>query len=324
MPSVAALAARREVPLLAEPSSNARIGPAAMATGRLLLASGLAEEIERVVVFGHPTLSRPVSRLLARDDVELVVVSAYADWIDPGRMATVVGDAVRFAGSRATTTGWAAGRRPMLSCAPSWTRCWPGCRYFSGPVLAARLWSGADRRRRAVRRLLLAGPRSRPGADQRGLRPPCTPTAAWPASTAACRRRPGSRWPSERPTHALLGDLTALHDLTGLPLPDGEPRPDLRLVVANDDGGSIFATLEPGAAGAQRRVRAAVRHSGTRGLRRPGRRRSAAATRRSPRPTELSRVLAEPPAGIELVEAVIDRAHRRTLDAEITALAATL
>ena len=72
------------VPLMAEPSSNARRGEAALSTYRLLLSSTLAEEIERVVVFGRPTLSRPVSRLLARDDVELVVVSAYADWIDPG------------------------------------------------------------------------------------------------------------------------------------------------------------------------------------------------------------------------------------------------
>ena len=39
---------------------------------------------------------------------------------------------------------------------------------------------------------------------------------------------------------------------------------------------------------------------------------------------ELADALAEPPAGLELVDAVIDRAHRRTLDREITALAATL
>jgi len=39
---------------------------------------------------------------------------------------------------------------------------------------------------------------------------------------------------------------------------------------------------------------------------------------------ELTEALAEPPAGMELVDAVIDRAHRRTLDREITALAATL
>ena len=42
------------------------------------------------------------------------------------------------------------------------------------------------------------------------------------------------------------------------------------------------------------------------------------------RAAELDQVLAEPPIGMELVEAVIDRAHRRTLDREITALAATL
>jgi 2-succinyl-5-enolpyruvyl-6-hydroxy-3-cyclohexene-1-carboxylate synthase len=39
---------------------------------------------------------------------------------------------------------------------------------------------------------------------------------------------------------------------------------------------------------------------------------------------ELAEILQKPPAGVELVEAVIDRAHRRTLDREITALAATL
>ena len=39
---------------------------------------------------------------------------------------------------------------------------------------------------------------------------------------------------------------------------------------------------------------------------------------------ELAEVLVEPPVGMELVDAVIDRAHRRTLDREITALAATL
>ena len=81
--SIADLAAEAAVPLFAEPSSNARCGAAALSTYRLLLSSTLAEEIERVVVFGRPTLSRPVTQLLSRDDIELVVVSAYADWIDP-------------------------------------------------------------------------------------------------------------------------------------------------------------------------------------------------------------------------------------------------
>ena len=43
-----------------------------------------------------------------------------------------------------------------------------------------------------------------------------------------------------------MGDLTFLHDLTGLVLGEGEPVPDLTVVVPDNDGGGIFAQLEPG------------------------------------------------------------------------------
>jgi 2-succinyl-5-enolpyruvyl-6-hydroxy-3-cyclohexene-1-carboxylate synthase len=46
--------------------------------------------------------------------------------------------------------------------------------------------------------------------------------------------------------------------------------------------------------------------------------------RRARSPEELVQILAAPPSGVELVEAVIDRAHRRTLDREIIGLAARL
>ena len=49
-----------------------------------------------------------------------------------------------------------------------------------------------------------------------------------------------------KPTWAVLGDLTFLHDSGGLLVGPDEPRPDLTLVVVNDDGGGIFSTLEPG------------------------------------------------------------------------------
>ena len=48
------------------------------------------------------------------------------------------------------------------------------------------------------------------------------------------------------PTVALMGDLTFLHDLTGLVIGPHEPRPDLTIVVSNNGGGGIFHTLEPG------------------------------------------------------------------------------
>ncbi|HSR24158.1 MAG TPA: 2-succinyl-5-enolpyruvyl-6-hydroxy-3-cyclohexene-1-carboxylate synthase, partial [Candidatus Eisenbacteria bacterium] len=50
-----------------------------------------------------------------------------------------------------------------------------------------------------------------------------------------------------RPAYALMGDLTFLHDSNGLVIGPDEPRPDLTIVVNNDDGGGIFGLLEQGA-----------------------------------------------------------------------------
>ena len=43
-----------------------------------------------------------------------------------------------------------------------------------------------------------------------------------------------------------MGDVTFLHDANGLVRDVHDPEPDLTIVVVNDDGGSIFATLEQG------------------------------------------------------------------------------
>ena len=146
-----------------------------------------------MVVFGHPTLSRPVGRLLARDDVELVVVTPYPDWVDPGRAATVVTSGVRFTG--AATTDW-LGRWQQADAdlRTELDRLLAGLGYLSGPALAATLWAGL-----AADEVLFVGSSS-PVRDL-DLAPvgpthrPSTPTAASPASTATCPPPPGSPWP---------------------------------------------------------------------------------------------------------------------------------
>lgn len=49
------------------------------------------------------------------------------------------------------------------------------------------------------------------------------------------------------PAFALIGDLTFVHDASGLAIGPGEPRPDLCVVVVNNDGGGIFGSLEQAA-----------------------------------------------------------------------------
>jgi 2-succinyl-5-enolpyruvyl-6-hydroxy-3-cyclohexene-1-carboxylate synthase len=319
--AIAEDAARAGIPLLAEPSSNARYGEAALSTYRLLLSSTLAEGIERVVVFGRPTLSRPISSLLSRDDVELVVVSAYADWIDPGRVASMVTDAVTLGES--ANAGWLdAWREADRLVRARLDKLLAAQPYFTGPALAATLWTalGADD-------VLFAGSsspiRDLDLAPVSGAAPRVYANRGLSGIDGNVSTAAGIALALERPTHALLGDLTAMHDATGLLVGQLEPQPYLRLVVANDDGGSLFATLEQGEPA---HMGAFERLFGTpQGVQFEALAAAAGiAYRRVENAAELDQVLAEPAIRMELVEAVIDRAHRRTLDREITALAATL
>ncbi len=118
---------------------------------------------------------------------------------------------------------------------------------------------------------------------------------------------------------ALMGDVTFLHDANGLVLGPEQPRPDLTIVVVNDDGGSIFAMLEQGAAEHADRFDALF---GTpHGVDLAA---LCAATRtphwRVESLPELEQALASPNGGIEVVEVRVRRDNRRDLDARIRAL----
>ncbi|GAA4375773.1 2-succinyl-5-enolpyruvyl-6-hydroxy-3-cyclohexene-1-carboxylic-acid synthase [Agromyces bauzanensis] len=74
-------------PLIAEVTSGAHFGPNLVVAYRELLREpGFGDLVERVVVFGHPTLSREVPALVQRDDVETIVVAPSGiEWFNPGR-----------------------------------------------------------------------------------------------------------------------------------------------------------------------------------------------------------------------------------------------
>ena len=116
-------------PLLAEPSSGSRTGENALRCYRLLLDTELGRRIERVVVCGHPTLSRPVTRLLGRDDVTVIDTPTGGVWTErpfPVDERLVVVPHV--GGARPTRRGSRPGAPRTLPSPAGSTRCSPRSR----------------------------------------------------------------------------------------------------------------------------------------------------------------------------------------------------
>ena len=91
-PFAAEFARALNLPLLAEPSSQARHGATSIPQYTTVLgehaASELGQSIERTILCGHPTLSRPISALLARTDVQHAYYAPRrASWYEPGARA---------------------------------------------------------------------------------------------------------------------------------------------------------------------------------------------------------------------------------------------
>lgn len=81
------------LPLFAEPSSEARHGATSIPHYPQLLGDesfAPAAQIERVVLFGHPTLSRPITALLERTDIQCAFYAPRrASWYEPGARSFV-------------------------------------------------------------------------------------------------------------------------------------------------------------------------------------------------------------------------------------------
>jgi 2-succinyl-5-enolpyruvyl-6-hydroxy-3-cyclohexene-1-carboxylate synthase len=302
-------------PLFAEPSSRARTGPAVISAYRLLLqASSLAGEIERALVFGHPTLSRPISKLLARPDVEVIVVSPIGLWPDAARRASAVVTGLEVAA--ADTTDWLERwQRADQLARPAIDKVLADG--LTGPGIAAIVGEAAG----ADGMLVVASSNPIRDLDLAPVVPIRTIANRGLAgidgtiSTAV-----GAALANAGPTYALIGDLAFLHDSNGLVIGPDEPRPDLRIVVVNDNGGGIFSTLEQGDpthATHFERIFGTPHHTNLEAL--------CAATNTpyhlAETPDALRAALAPTVAGLDVIEARISRTtHRPLTEALVTAL----
>ncbi|HEY1134765.1 MAG TPA: 2-succinyl-5-enolpyruvyl-6-hydroxy-3-cyclohexene-1-carboxylic-acid synthase, partial [Nocardioides sp.] len=309
-------------PLLAEPSSGARTGAHALRCYRLLLGTDLGAQVERVVVVGHPTLSRPVTQLLERADVEVV------SWQQPGRWArrpfpvTAEHDAVAAppepaAGDAAWLAAWQEADRAVARRVDALVAAEAELTPYEVAGAVARavpagglLVVGASS---PIRDLELMG--AVPPAGQRRLVLANRGLAGIDGTVSTAIGAALGRPHSTRAL-ALVGDVTFLHDHGGLVLGPREERPDLTIVVVNDDGGSIFTMLEqgdPAYADAFDTLFGTPHGVDLASL--------CAATRtphwRVESLAELEHALASPAGGVEVVEVRVRRDNRRALDAAL-------
>jgi len=256
-------------PLLAEPTSGAMGGPNNIAAYRYVLPVLAAQPgtmPKRAIVFGRPTLNRAVNNFLANPDVEVTVVvtgeppwpnawlntAAYVNGYEYGQPGLEPSNFLQL-WQRASLTAAEviqnqisqvseAGVNPLALAQAIWEA--PGQLVVgaSNPIrdldLVASLNPQGNRPTRVFSNRGVAG---------------IDGTVATALGIAAASNPPveeRARRLETRETNAVtrlyLGDLTFLHDAASLLQTEGEPRPQLQIIIANDNGGTIFTTLEHG------------------------------------------------------------------------------
>ena len=244
-------------PLLAEPASGAWAGGGVTPFEQSLVASSLGREADTVVVTGRPTLSRPIHALLARPEVRVVLVDPHAPWVDvSGNASVVVADlepprgpvdaaqaewasrvreAARDAGERIDSLLAAGSGHTTLDLARAVAAS------TSGPLVL-----GASNPVRAFDLAVptLEGRTVHSNRGQAGI----DGTIATAVGIAVGAGYGGETTvPAGQRVTAVMGDLTACHDASSLALA-AAARAHLDIIVADDRGGGIFATLEHGRA----------------------------------------------------------------------------
>ncbi|WP_422742199.1 2-succinyl-5-enolpyruvyl-6-hydroxy-3-cyclohexene-1-carboxylic-acid synthase [Mycobacterium sp. WMMD1722] len=229
------------LPTVAEPTAPPAINPLHPLALPLL-------KPRQVIMLGRPTLHRPVSALLADPSVPVFALTTGPRWPD------VSGNS-QATGTRAVTSG---------DPDPAWLdRCGQAHRHavdaVRGQLAAHPLTTGlhvaaavADAMRpgdqlvlgasNPVRDVALVGftPTGVRVRSNRGVAG-IDGTVSTAIGAALAHDRTGGR------TVALLGDLTFVHDSSGLLIGPTEPLPrNLTIVVSNDNGGGIFELLEQG------------------------------------------------------------------------------
>ncbi len=249
--AAARFAERAGYPLLADPLSGARHGPAAIARYDLLLRDGRFSEPRRpelIVRIGDLPTSKPLRGWLATlHDVEQIAVDPEDAWQEP---AAVVSSRVR-ADPGPTLDAWT----PNGPIDPDWLASWRAADdaataaidtalgiELSEPLVAARLTSWLD----AGRTLFVAS--SMPIRDlelfapAHELAPRVLSNRGANGIDGTVSSAFGAAAAGDGPVVLLVGDVALAHDVGGL-LAARRLNLALTIVLLNNDGGGIFHFL---------------------------------------------------------------------------------
>jgi 2-succinyl-5-enolpyruvyl-6-hydroxy-3-cyclohexene-1-carboxylate synthase len=249
---LAQFAARAGIPLLADPLSNARSGPAAIAHYDLLLRNpgfAHAHRPEFVLRVGDVPTSKPLRAWLAGLDTAQIAIDPDDAWQDPD---SVVG--MRVSTPYRTLLGGMASA-DVISTEPGWLDSWRTAdaaaaaaidealgEQLSEPLVAARLgdllpgdatlFVASSMPIRDVEEFFGVrehGPRVLSNRGANGI--DGTVSSAFGAAAAG-----------GRPVVLLIGDVALAHDIGGL-LAAGRLHLSITIVLLNNDGGGIFHFL---------------------------------------------------------------------------------
>lgn len=242
-------------PVISEPSGRASGSHTGLAHGPLVCAdeSFVSEHIpELVITVGRVGLYRSLAAIIARAQMHIAVDTRSA-WSDPTRSADVVVASVPLPPASAPNdeswwTDWeradllaAAAVETVLgsrSGAPTGMQVArvvadsvpeDGQLFLASSSVVRHVGSFAGR---SLNRVSVLGNRGASGIDG------CISTA-WGAAV-------GEQSIGGGPAIALVGDEAFWYDSNALAVPSTEARPDLVIVVADNDGAGIFSTLEQG------------------------------------------------------------------------------
>lgn len=213
-------------PLFAEPSSGARAGNNAVLNYSELLSTEIADQIEKVVVFGKPTLNRSVIALIKSQSEIDVVKSKYGNF-------DVAGNANQH-----------DGLIPVGSAETKWLASWlkPSPSFgLSRETLIRKIWGKSnqdDAIYLGASKMIRVADQVAPAKQievfsNRGL---AGIDGSISTSIGIALNTIGT-------TRAIIGDLTAIHDLGGMNLTELSLN-NLQVWVVNDAGGKIFEQLE--------------------------------------------------------------------------------